>query len=133
MVYLHENFRHYSRGNAESANLKIVRLLIKCFLLAAVSRDITRSTARLPRSSVPRHLYPLPSQTPHPGHGRLPLRFFFNFGSCVRLSGRCLRMLLRLWSRRLSLTAWTTAIRFCTASPTTCSNAYKPSKTPRCV
>jgi len=30
-----------------------------------------------------------------------------------------------------SLTAWTTAMRFCTASPTTCSDAYKPSKMPR--
>jgi len=32
------NFRHYSRGNAESANLKIIFLLIKCSLLAAVER-----------------------------------------------------------------------------------------------
>jgi len=51
----------------------------------------------------------------------------------ARLSGRCLRMLLRLWSRRLSLTAWTTVINFCMASPTTCSDAYKPSKMPRHV
>ena len=35
-VYLYENFRHYSRGNAESANLNIICLLIKCSLLAAV-------------------------------------------------------------------------------------------------
>jgi len=33
---LHEHFRHYSRWNAESANLKIIGLLIKCSLLAAV-------------------------------------------------------------------------------------------------
>jgi len=36
MVYLHENLTHYSRGNAESAHLKIICLLIKYFLLAAV-------------------------------------------------------------------------------------------------
>jgi len=33
MVYLHENFSHYSRGNAESANLKIIGLLINYCLL----------------------------------------------------------------------------------------------------
>ena len=33
-VYLHENFRQYSRGNATFENLKII--LIKCSLLAAV-------------------------------------------------------------------------------------------------
>jgi len=36
MVYLYENFRHFSRGNAESANLKIICLLVKRSLLAAV-------------------------------------------------------------------------------------------------
>jgi len=36
MVYLHENFRQYSQRNAESANLKIVYLLIKCSLPAEV-------------------------------------------------------------------------------------------------
>ena len=30
-VYLHENFRQYSRGNAESANLKMIWLLIKYY------------------------------------------------------------------------------------------------------
>jgi len=35
MVYLHENFWQYSRGNADSANLKIICLLITFYLLAA--------------------------------------------------------------------------------------------------
>jgi len=38
MAYLHENFRHYSlvcKSIAESANLKIICLLIKLSLLAA--------------------------------------------------------------------------------------------------
>jgi len=35
-VNLHENFRQYSRWNAESANLKIICLLVKCSLPAAV-------------------------------------------------------------------------------------------------
>jgi len=33
MVYLHHNFR---QGNAVSANLKIICLLVKYFMLAAV-------------------------------------------------------------------------------------------------
>jgi len=36
MDYLHENFRQYSRGNAESAGLKIICIFIKYSLLAAV-------------------------------------------------------------------------------------------------
>jgi len=36
MVYLHENFKQYSRSNVESANPKIICLLVKCSLLAAV-------------------------------------------------------------------------------------------------
>jgi len=43
---LNEHFRQYNRGNAESANLKIICLLIKCSLLAAVLRDTSRSAAR---------------------------------------------------------------------------------------
>jgi len=36
MVYLQENFRQYSRENAESANLKIICFFVKCSLLVAV-------------------------------------------------------------------------------------------------
>ena len=37
-------------------------------------------------------------------------------------------LLLRLWSRRLFQLVWTTAIHFCTVSPTTCSEVYRPFK-----
>ena len=48
--------------------------------------------------------------------------YFFNFWNRSQL------MLLRLWSMRLFQLVWTTAIHFCTASPTTCSDAYRPFK-----
>ena len=45
-----KNFRQYSRGNAESGNLKIIRLLIKCSLQAAVYWVVSRSADRLRKS-----------------------------------------------------------------------------------
>jgi len=36
MVYLHESYRQYSRGNAESANLIMICIFIKHSLLAVV-------------------------------------------------------------------------------------------------
>jgi len=44
-VYLHENFRQYSRGNAESARLKIIRRLIKYSLPTILCWAISKTDA----------------------------------------------------------------------------------------
>jgi len=74
-VYLHESFRQYSRGNAESANLKMIRLLLNVLCQqqfketsVEVLHDrysptpyhyITPTVGHLPPFKCPRHLPPV--------------------------------------------------------------------------
>jgi len=75
IVYLHENFRQYSWGNAESAHLKIICLWLNVLCqqhFKETSVEVlldrynptpyhyaTPKVGHFPRSSVPRHLPPV--------------------------------------------------------------------------